>query len=113
MALEFVDESDVVKMKDKEKKHELRLVDESNIKKVGGQDKKSYLDIVEESDVRKDPKIELIDRKVDGKSGLEFLAKEKIFFCERTKAGMTNNCTLCKELSRDRFNRCINKYGGP
>ena len=102
----------------------LELIDESDIKgsKVDKKDKKSGLELIDESDVRKDPKIELIkksdvrkDPKIaekEKKSGLEFLAKEKVFTCERSKAGMTNNCAICKELSRYIFDRCPNKYGG-
>lgn len=131
MTLELVDESDVRKAGNKEKKLELkpglRLVDESEIKKVGSE-KKSWLDIVDESEIREDsdsdsdskiPKIEVVSgsdtRKVGGevkKPGLEFVARGRIVNCERQIAGMTNNCVLCKELSRDRFDRCPNKYGG-
>lgn len=111
MALEIVEESDVKKAGDKEKKPELRLLKESEIK-VGNQEKKSMLNIVEESDVIEDPKIHKSDtRKVYVKKPeLEFVAKERIINCERQRAGMTNNCVLCKELSRDRFDRCKNKY---
>ncbi len=116
MTLELIDESDVRKAGEKEKKPGLRLVDESDIKKVGNE-KKSWLNLVEESDVREDPNIELVNvsdtRKVGEKvqkPELEFVAKERIIKCERQKAGMTNNCVLCKELSKDRFYSCPNKY---
>ena len=108
MTLELVNESDVRKAGDKEKKPELkpglRLVDESDIKKVGSE-KKSWLDIVNESDTRK------VGEKVK-KHGLEFVARERIINCERQRDSMTNNCALCKELSKERFDRCPNKYGG-
>lgn len=91
MALEFLDESDIKG---------------SKVKKSGLEHK---IELVNKSDVGKDPRI----LEKEKKSGLEFLAKEKVFVCERTRAGMTNNCPLCKELSRDRFDRCSNKYGGP
>lgn len=119
MTLEIIDESDVKKTRDKEKKpgpeSGLRLVDESEIKKVGSE-KKSWLDIVDESEVREDPKIELVGesdtRKVGvKKSELEFVAKERIASCERQRNGITNNCAICKELTRDMFDRCLNKYG--
>ncbi len=119
MTIELVDESDV--RKDQEKKHklnpELRLIDKS--------EKKSWLDVVDESEVRKDPKIELVDKsdvieehKVEKKvkkvkkPELEFVVKDRIIDCERQRSGMTNNCVLCKELTRDRFDKCVNKYGG-
>src|SRR3990167_1410298 len=116
MTLELVDESDVRKTGNKEKKPEskpgLRLVDESDIKKVGSE-KKSWLDIVNESDVRKDHKTDLVCESDTRKIGekvkkpeLEFVARERIINCERQRAGMTNNCVLCKELSRDRFDKC-------
>lgn len=118
MTLELVDESDVRKADNKEKKSELKLVSESDIKKVGN-GKKSWLDIINESKVREDPKIELVDesdtRKVGEKvkkPGLEFVTKECIVNCERQRDGMTNNCAICRELTIDRFDRCPNQYGG-
>lgn len=125
MTLELIDESDVRKAGNKEKKPELepelRLVEESDIKKVGSE-KKSWLDIVNESEVRVDPKIELVDEsdvRKDHKVGdkikkpeLEFVTKERIINCERQRDGMTNNCAICKELTRNRFDKCPNKYGG-
>lgn len=130
MTFELVDESDVRKVGDKDKKPGLRFVDESEIKKIVSE-KKSWLDIIDASDVikdskdlkdskgSKDPKIELVDKSYTirvgeklKKSELEFVAKERVVNCERQRAGMTNNCALCKELSNDRFNRCTNKYGG-
>ncbi len=125
MTLELVDKSDVRKAGNKEKKSELdpelRLLGESEIKKVGN-GKKSWFDIVKESDVREDPKIELVD-KSDVREGhkigekvkkpeLEFVAKERIVNCERQRDGMANNCAICKALTRDRFDKCPNKYGG-
>lgn len=119
MTLETIYESDVRKAGDKEKRSGLRLVDESNIKKVWNQEKKSWLNIVEESGVREDPKIELVDKSDVRKVGekvkkpeLEFVVKERIIKCERQRAGMINNCVLCKELNKDTFNRCSNKYRG-
>jgi hypothetical protein len=116
MTLEIVEESDVRKAEDKEKKSGLQLLRESDIKKVGNE-KKSWLDIVDKPDVREDPKIELVDksdtRKVGGKvkkPGVEFIAKERIVNCERNRSGMTNNCVLCKELNNDIFSRCSNRY---
>ena len=122
MTLELVNESDVRKAGDKEKKPELkpglRLADESDIKKVGSGGK-SWLDIVNEYDIRKDPKINIVNesdtRKVGEKvkkHGLEFVARERIINCERQRDSMTNNCALCKELSKERFDRCPNKYRG-
>jgi len=118
MTLELVDDSDVRKVGNKEKEPELRFVGESEIKKVGN-GKKSWLDIVNESEVREDPKIELVDKSDTRKVGekvkkpeLEFVAKERIIGCERQRDGMTDNCAICKELTRDRFDRCPNKYGG-
>lgn len=120
MALEIIDESDVKNTRYKEKKpgqeSGLRLVDESDIKKVESK-KKSWLDIVDESDVREDPKIELVSESDTRKVGikkpeLEFVAKERIVSCERQRDGMTNNCAICKALTRDRFDKCPNKYGG-
>lgn len=84
-------------------------MDESDIKKVGNK-KESWSDIehkmefVDKSETRKS------SEKVK-KSGLEFVAKERIINCERQRDGMTNNCVLCKELTKDRFDRCSNKYG--
>lgn len=110
MTLEIVDKSDVIKGGNKERKSGLQLLDESDIKKVGNK-KESWSDIIE-------PKIELVDksdtRKASEKvkkSGLEFVAKERIINCERQIDGMTNNCVLCNELTKDRFDRCPNKYG--
>jgi hypothetical protein len=125
MTLEIVDESDVRKAGDKEKKPELkpglRLLDESEIKKIGNE-KKSWLEIVNESEIREDPKIELVDKsdvREDHKVGekvkkpeLEFVTKERIINCGRQRAGLPNNCVLCKELSSNRFDKCPNKYGG-
>ena len=120
MVLEIIDESDVKKTRDKEKKpgpeSGLRLVDESDIKKVGSE-KKSWLDIINESEVREDPKIELVSESDTRKVGvkkpeLEFVTKERIVNCERQRDGMTNNCAICKELTRVRFDKCPNKYGG-
>jgi hypothetical protein len=122
MTLEIIDESYVKKTKDKEKKSEsesesgLRFLEESEIKNVGS-DKKSWSDIIDDAEVRKDPKIELVDKSDTRKVGvkkpeLEFVKKERIVSCERQRDGMTNNCAICKELTRDRFNRCPSKYGG-
>lgn len=122
MTLELVNESDVRKAKDKEKKAELkpelRLVNESDIKKVESE-KKSWLNIVEESDVREDLRIELVNKSDTRKVGekvkkpeLEFVAKERMINCERQRAGLVDNCALCKELSRNMFDRCPNQYGG-
>lgn len=120
MTFEFVN-SDIRNARDKEKKAELRLLDESDIKKVGS-GKKSWLDIIEEYDLIKDHKTEIVDKsgishqedhKVGvKKSGLEFVARERIVNCERQRDGLANNCAFCKELSKDRFDRCPNKYGG-
>lgn len=116
MTIEIVDESDVKKAEDKEKKSGLQFVDESSIKKAEN-DKKPWSDIVNDSDMRKDPKIELVNKSDTRKVGekvkkpvLEFVAKECIFNCERLKYGMLCNCVLCKELNNDIFNRCTNKY---
>lgn len=117
MALEIIDESDTIKAGNKEKKTALVFVDESDIKKVGNQEKKSWSDIIESevSEMRKDPVQESDTRKVGGqvkRPGLEFIAKERIVSCERQKMGMTNDCVLCRELSKEIFDRCTNKYGG-
>ncbi len=112
MTIELVDESDV--KKDKEKKHKLNP--------------ELRLNVVDESEVMKDPKIELVDKsdvieehevekkvkkvKKVKKPELEFVVKDRIINCERQRSGMTNNCVLCKELTRDRFDKCVNKYGG-
>ena len=116
MTLELIDESDIKgsKVDKKDKKSELKLVDGSDVKEgyVREGSKGPKIELVDKSDVReysKDPRI--VEK--EKKSRFEFLAKEKVFACERTKAGMTNNCSLCKALSRDRFDKCPNKYGGP
>lgn len=109
MELEFLDESDI-------KGPKIGKKYETDIKhdKVKVEKEKMSGLVVDKSIIREDPKLEYIKKsevkKIRKDKELEFLGKEKILVCERQRDGIINNCVLCKELSKDRFDKCPNKY---
>lgn len=80
---------------------EIKLLDVSEIKKPLGQ--KRY-------EIKESPG----EKCHIGKVPLQTIPKDMIFCeeisCERTKFGMTDNCTICENNNNDIFIRCKTKY---
>ncbi len=97
----------------------LELLDESRIKKTGVRpDIKIDLDdidknsrkVINEKETKFETKIDTKQPSSVKKIELKIIKKENIKICERRNNGMTDNCTLCKALNHETFNRCANKW---
>ena len=79
---------------------EIKLVDLSDIKKP----------VTKRYDIKESPGEKCQIKKVP----LEIISKNMIsceeISCERTKLGMTDNCTICENKHNDLFIRCKTKY---
>ena len=79
---------------------DIKLVDVSDIKKPLGERYSIKESPAEKCQVKKVP-LEIISKNM--------ISCEEIS-CERTKLGMTDNCTICENKNGDLFIRCNTKY---
>jgi hypothetical protein len=80
---------------------DMQIIDASKMKQPDT--KKRY-------DVRPSPG----EKCVITKTPMELLPKDMVscddISCERTKKGMTDNCSLCQNINKDIFIKCQTKY---
>lgn len=71
---------------------------------------KQPVDIKKRYDIRPSPG----EKCVITKTPMELLPKDMVsceeISCERTKKGMTDNCSLCQDINKDIFIKCQTKY---
>lgn len=66
------------------------------------------IELVDESDIKSETKVPI---KAQSSGGiLKIVSREDTVSCERSGAGMTNDCVLCENLNKKIFDKCTNKY---
>lgn len=85
----------------------LELIDASDVKKS---ETKREVKRPEMGDSLHTPRGIDIIRESGGIKKLEIVSREDTVECERTKNGMSDNCSMCQALNSEMFRRCTNKW---